>query len=72
MLKIKRDKQDKIVFMLYCFSAVHSGGARAPPEFRGSQKGQGLISAYQSSAITASTSGFEKLSMALEGNIAQT
>ena len=40
-------------------------GARAPPEFGGSQKGQSLISAYRSLAITASTSGFEKLSTAL-------
>ena len=42
-----------------------AGGARAPPEFGGSEKGQSLISAYQSLAITASTSGFEKLSTAL-------
>ena len=38
-------------------SAVFSGGAggaRAPPEFGGSQKGQSLISAYQSLAIKAS------------------
>ena len=41
------------------------GGARAPPEFGYSEKGQSLISAYQSLAITASTSGFEKLSTAL-------
>ena len=37
------------------FSAVFSGGAggaRAPPEFGGSQKGRSLISAYQSLAIT--------------------
>ena len=40
------------------------GGARAPPEFGDSEKGQSLISAYQSLAITASTSGFEKLSTA--------
>ena len=40
-------------------------GARAPPEFGGSEKGQSLISAYRSLAITASTSGFEKLSTAL-------
>ena len=34
-------------------SAVFSGGAggaRAPPEFRGSQKGQSLISAYHNLA----------------------
>ena len=42
-----------------------AGGARAPPEFGGSEKGQSLISAYRSLAITASTSGFEKLSTAL-------
>ena len=50
-------------------SAVDSGGAggaRAPPEFGDSEKGQSLISAYQSLAITASTSGFEKLSTALQ------
>ena len=49
-------------------SAVDSGGAggaRANPEFGGSEKGQSLISAYQSLAITASTSRFEKLSTAL-------
>ena len=49
-------------------SGVHSGcagGARATREFGGSEKGQSLISAYRSLAITASTSGFEKLSMAL-------
>ena len=45
-------------------SAVVSGGL-APPEFGGSVKGRSLISAYRSLAITASTSGFEKLSMAL-------
>ena len=38
-----------------------AGGALAPLEFGGSEKGQSLISAYQSLAITASTSGFEKL-----------
>ena len=42
-----------------------AGGARAPSEFGGSEKGRSLISAYRSLAITASTSGFEKLSMAL-------
>ena len=50
------------------FSAVFSGGAggaRAPPEFWGSQKGRSLISAYQSLAITTNTPGFEKLSTAL-------
>ena len=50
------------------FSAVFSGGAggaRAPPEFGGSQKGRSLISAYQSLAITTNTPGFEKLNTAL-------
>ena len=49
-------------------SAVFSGGAggaRAPPEFGGSQKGLSLISAYQSLAITTNTPGFEKLNTAL-------
>ena len=52
-------------------SAVDSrgaGGARAPPEFGGSQKGQSLISAYQSLAITTNTPGFEKLNTALVYN----
>ena len=40
-------------------------GARVPTKFGGSEKGQSLISAYRSLAITASTSGFEKLSTAL-------
>ena len=51
------------------FSAVFSGGAggaRAPPEFGGSQKGRSLISAYQSLAITTNTPGFEKLNTALK------
>ena len=50
------------------YSAVFSGGAggaRAPPEFRDSQKGRSLISAYQSLAITTNTPGFEKLNTAL-------
>ena len=49
-------------------SAIFGGGvwgARAPPEFWGSQKGQSLISAYQSLAITTNTPGFEKLNMTL-------
>ena len=46
-----------------------AGGARAPPEFWGSEKGQSLISAYRGLAITASTSGFEKLSTALRLNL---
>ena len=53
----------------YIISAVFSGGARAPPEFRGSQKGQSLISAYQSLAITRETPGFEKLNTALTGGM---
>ena len=55
------------MFLQWC-SAVFSGGAggaRASPEFGGSEKGRSLISAYLSLAITASTSGFEKLSTAL-------
>ena len=54
--------------LVVTLSAVFSGGAggaRAPPEFRGSQKGQSLISAYQSLAITTNTPGFEKLNTAL-------
>ena len=47
-------------------SAVFSEGARAPPEFRGSQKGRSLISAYQSLAITTNTPGFEKLNTVLQ------
>ena len=53
------------------FSAVFSGGAggaSSPPEFRGSQKGRSLISAYQSLAITTNTPGFEKLNTALTLN----
>ena len=53
-------------------SAVFSGGAggaRAPPEFRGSQKRQSLISAYQSLAITTKIPGFEKLNTALNDQI---
>ena len=61
------------MFSLNChlpsqISAVDSGGAggtRAPPKFWGSEKGQSLISAYRSLAITTNTPGFKKLSMAL-------
>ena len=65
------------VFNLRTFLALYSlqfssgvdcggaGGARTPPEFEGSEKGRSLISAFCSLAITASTSGFEKLSTAL-------
>jgi hypothetical protein len=52
-------------------SAVFSGGAggaRAPPEFGGSQKGRSLNFAYQSLAITTNTPGFEKLNTALPIN----
>ena len=52
------------------FSSVERWGAlcaRAPPEFGGSEMGNSLISAYWRLAITASTSGFEKLSKALIG-----
>jgi hypothetical protein len=50
------------------YSAVFSGGAggaRAPPEFGGSEKGRSLISAYPSLAITTNTPGFKKLNTAL-------
>jgi hypothetical protein len=50
------------------YSAVDSrgaGGARAPPEFGDLEKGQSLISAYRSLAITMNTPGFKKLSTAL-------
>ena len=46
----------------FIFSGVDSGGAwgaRAPPEFVGSEKGRSLISAYRSLAITANTPGFK-------------
>ena len=49
---------------IYKDSGVDSWGAGvagAPPEIEGSEKGQSLIL-----AITASTSGFEKLSTALK------
>ena len=42
-------------------SAVGSGGAggaRAPPDFGGSEKERSLISAYCSFAITTNTPGF--------------
>ena len=44
-----------------------AGGARAAPEFGGSEKGKSLISAYRSLAITTNTSGFKKQSTALLG-----
>ena len=40
---------------LLLFRAVDSRGARAPPEFEGSEKGRSLISAYRSLAITTNT-----------------
>ena len=43
-------------------------GARAPPEFGGSEKGQSLNSGYRSLAITTNTPGFKKLSTALLWN----
>ena len=43
-----------------------AGGVRALPEFGGSEKGRSMISAYWSLAITASTSGFEKLFTVLQ------
>ena len=54
--------------ILTTLSAVDSGGAggaRAPPEFGGLEKGRSLISAYRSLAITMNTPGFKKLSTAL-------
>ena len=53
-------------------SAVDSGGAdgaRAPPEFGDSEKGQSLISAYQSLAITMNTPGSKKLSKGTDTNL---
>ena len=55
----------KIPILVSAVDSRGAGGARAPPEFGGSEKGQILISAYQSSAITANTPGFKKLSMEL-------
>ena len=37
--------------------SADSRGARAPQEFKGSEKGQSLISAYRSLAITTNTPG---------------
>ena len=48
-------------------SAIDSEGA--PPEFGGSEKGQSLISAYRTLAITTNTPGFKKLSTALKCQI---
>ena len=55
---------------LVTYSGVDSGVAgdvRAPPEFWGSEKGQSLMSAYRSLAITTNTPGFKKLSTSLLG-----
>ena len=46
-----------------------AGGARGLSEFVGSEEGRSLISAYPSLAITASTSGFKKLSTALNRHV---
>ena len=60
--------------MFSCTSIIDSRGAGSAsplPEFGGPEKGQSLITAYRSLAITASTSGFEKLSTALCTNTHQ-
>ena len=52
-------------------SVIFSGGAcgaRAPPEFGGSQKGRSRISALKRFAITMNTLRFEKLNTALHPN----
>ena len=54
-------RQYRLVLFISDVDSRGAGGARASPEFGGSVKGQSLISAYRSLAITASTSGFEKL-----------
>ena len=48
-----------------------AGGARVPPEFGCSEKGQSLISAYRSLAITTNTAGFKRLSMSLDRLISE-
>ena len=58
-----------LLTVLLTTSAVDSGGAggaRAPREFGGLEKGRSLTSAYRNLAITSSTSGFEKLSSVLQ------
>ena len=53
-------------FQFWVPSIVDSGGdggARAPKEFGGSEKGKSLISAYRSLAITTNTPEFKKLSL---------
>ena len=64
----------KIGFIARLCNAVFSGGAggaRAPPEFGGSEKGRSLISAYRSLAITTNTPGFKKLNTALSNSFFQ-
>ena len=56
---VQKKESDCRTFIWHLSSGVDSGGAG------GSEKGQSLISACQSLAITASTSGFQKLSTAL-------
>ena len=63
-MDLNANEKNSIVYS----SAVDSGGAggaRAPPELGGSEKGQSLISAYRSLAITTNTPGFRNLSTAL-------
>ena len=48
--------------------SVVAGSARASLELGGSEKGQSLIFAHWSLAITASISGFEKQTTALRGS----
>ena len=60
---------------MWTLSAVDSGdagGARAPLEFGGSEKGRSQISAYRSLAITMNTPGFKKQSTALQSLIRTT
>ena len=71
MISAKCDESERFInisFLMQRFtgSAVFrggAGGARAPPEFGGSQKGRNLISAYVSefSSITTKPPGFKKL-----------
>ena len=58
-------KLAKSFMTLGAVDSLGAGGARAPPEFGGSEKGRSLISAYRSLAITTNTTGFKKLSTAL-------
>ena len=66
------DSQSSGRYVFLYTSGVESGstgGVRAPLEFGGSEKGQSLISAYQSLAITTKNPGFEKLNTALLTNM---